>query len=929
MEAKRSSIVVVFLVIVSALSATISIITENAVATTRYVGGSGPGNYTAIQDAINAAIPGDTVYVFKGTYAENILVDKSLSLIGEDRNATTIDGGGSVDVVNVTANWVNISGFTMTNTGMGWADSGIELFYVRDCRIVENNVSDNTAGIFLYHSDYNVVSNNNAANNQVGIELWFSSHNVVANNSAWDNEYGVHLWQSENNTVIDNSAYLSNRHGIDVGMSRDNMVNHNIVFSNQFCGIKIDRSERISITNNTAFNNEDGLTFRESTDNTITGNTMFSNRRNGVYSDHSDNLTITNNNISSSNWSGVEVYFSDNIVLTGNKVSNSLVGIAVSYSTAIVATNNVMVENGVFINGRQLVHWNTHTIDTTNSVNGRPLYYWKNSTGGTIPAGAGQVILANCTNVLVENQNLSNASVGIEVALSENNTLVNNSVSNDELVGVWVISSDNNTIASNSISENGEGVFFFDSTDNTISNNGVSSNEWNGVYLFFSSNRNTITGNTVLSNNWDGIHLSTSENNTITGNTASSNSQAGIVISSSSNNTAANNSVLKNGVGITLQFESNNNTIANNTVWDNLEGIYITFPGPDYNRIYHNSIVENGRQGHDEKDTNQWDDDYPSGGNYWSDYNGVDVKGGPNQDLPGSDGIGDTPYIIDMNSYDRYPLMSPLIYSPTRPPSILQADLNGNVSENVTITWALSSDDGMGFKSVAGYRIYRNSTYDSKGLGYQLISSIPSGVSTFVDNYAGDGDPNIYFYKLCAVDLNNNTSCSTGQAAKYTRPLSKGPNLVSIPLIQSDESIQTVLQTLSYDNAWSYDPINQEWKSFSKSKLYGQSLEYLNHTMGIWVNVTQDSNLTVAGVVPTSTTIDLQAGWNLVGFPSFDDNYTVADLKAAVAVERIEGFDALAPPYFLRVIADGDLLQAGFGYWIRVNTATDWTVDNT
>ena len=99
--------------------------------------------------------------------------------------------------------------------------------------------------------------------------------------------------------------------------------------------------------------------------------------------------------------------------------------------------------------------------------------------------------------------------------------------------------------------------------------------------------------------------------------------------------------------------------------------------------------------------------------------------------------------------------------------------------------------------------------------------------------------------------------------------------------------------------------------------------------MGIWVNVTQDSNLTVAGVVPTSTTIDLQAGWNLVGFPSFDDNYTVADLKAAVAVERVEGYDGLAPPYFLRAMADGEILKTGFGYWIKTSSDSIWTLNNS
>ncbi len=220
-------------------------------------------------------------------------------------------------------------------------------------------------------------------------------------------------------------------------------------------------------------------------------------------------------------------------------------------------------------------------------------------------------------------------------------------------------------------------------------------------------------------------------------------------------------------------------------------------------------------------------------------------------------------------------------------------------------------------------------TFDPNLLGYQAAGSVPNGSSELTIKFVGEGDPQNYFYSVCAVDLNGLRNCTEEQAAKFTRSLSKGPNLVSIPLIQSDESVQTVLQTLSYDNAWSYDSINQEWKSFSQSKPYAQSLEYLNHTMGIWVNVTEDSNLTVAGVVPTSTTINLQAGWNLVGLPSFDDNYTVADLMAVVAVERIEGFDAMAPPYLLRAMLDGELLQAGFGYWIRVQSPTIWILANS
>ena len=56
---------------------------------------------------------------------------------------------------------------------------------------------------------------------------------------------------------------------------------------------------------------------------------------------------------------------------------------------------------------------------------------------------------------------------------------------------------------------------------------------------------------------------------------------------------------------------------------------------------------------------NIWDDGYPNGGNFWPNYSGIDEKSGPSQDQPGSDGIGDTPYVIDANNIDRYPLVFP------------------------------------------------------------------------------------------------------------------------------------------------------------------------------------------------------------------------------------------------------------------------------
>ena len=81
---------------------------------TLYVGGSGPGNYTKIQDAIDNASDGDTVFVYCGIYYEHLKVEKNINLFGEDIEKTVIDAGGNETAVDIGAS-VNLSGFTIQN----------------------------------------------------------------------------------------------------------------------------------------------------------------------------------------------------------------------------------------------------------------------------------------------------------------------------------------------------------------------------------------------------------------------------------------------------------------------------------------------------------------------------------------------------------------------------------------------------------------------------------------------------------------------------------------------------------------------------------------------------------------------------------------------------------------------------------------------
>ena len=168
--------------------------------------------------------------------------------------------------------------------------------------------------------------------------------------------------------------------------------------------------------------------------------------------------------------------------------------------------------------------------------------------------------------------------------------------------------------------------------NNIISENSMVNND-DGIYLSYSSNKNSITGNDVIENKKKGIWLDSSPYNTICGN-----------------------HIINNQYGILI--DDSNNTITKNTIAENEYGVQVYSPN---NKFYHNNFINNTDQVYVDEHSNNniWDDGYPSGGNYWSGYAGVDEKSGPNQYQPGSDGIGDVAYTIDANNTDRYPLMAP------------------------------------------------------------------------------------------------------------------------------------------------------------------------------------------------------------------------------------------------------------------------------
>jgi parallel beta-helix repeat protein len=138
-----------------------------------------------------------------------------------------------------------------------------------------------------------------------------------------------------------------------------------------------------------------------------------------------------------------------------------------------------------------------------------------------------------------------------------------------------------------------------------------------------------------------------------------SGSGTGFSLSNVSNVEIRNTTIANFTYGIWLNFSSDNTLYGNNVTANNGDGIYLD--SSSNNTIYHNNFIANSAQAFVDFASlgNVWNDTYPSGGNYWGNYIGIDKKRGPNQDLAGSDGIGDTPYVIDANNTDHCPLIKP------------------------------------------------------------------------------------------------------------------------------------------------------------------------------------------------------------------------------------------------------------------------------
>ena len=179
-------------------------------------GGNGTEDqpFNRIQDAINASDDRDTIRVYDGTYFENVIVNKSVCLIGNGSEVTTIDGGGNGDVVTITADWVNISGFNITNAGTNQWDAGMRILSdygdIKNCIVLYNSM-----GILLENVNHTTILDNIIMENSWSAIACNDSRNVmISMNNCSENRYnGLYIRDSEKVTINSNDFSKSGDSG--------------------------------------------------------------------------------------------------------------------------------------------------------------------------------------------------------------------------------------------------------------------------------------------------------------------------------------------------------------------------------------------------------------------------------------------------------------------------------------------------------------------------------------------------------------------------------------------------------------------------------------------------------------------------------------------------------------------------------------------
>ncbi|MDH5481671.1 MAG: right-handed parallel beta-helix repeat-containing protein [Candidatus Bathyarchaeota archaeon] len=679
-------------------------------------------NFVSIQEAINEAENGSTVNVPSNTYFERIIVNKTISLVGEDAVTTIIDGGLGGTVVDVVADNVTIVGFTIQNSGWGWDRSGIETQGADNCRI-ENNI--------LFHTCHNIRLNGSrncfVAGNKIdhvnqmgyGIRLTESTNCTVSNNFVAQNIGGIVFENSSNCTVVGNNV-TRNSDGIRLySSSSNNRITANIVYNNSYCGmiypLQYGYPEDNTIFHNSFINNTNPFIIQSGgniwDDGYPSGGNYWS-YYNGTDFFKGPFQNETGRDGIGDTYYAVNYFEADRYPLMNPYGSIRNLDTNLTYLTIQSAIDSSETINGHTLRvGSGVYHENVNvyksltlmgenqattiidsdeigTVLSVNADNVSVVGFAIQNSGSLFPTYGDDcgVFINHSTGCKLSDCFVTNNRIGIYLFFSQNNIVERNIVSSNRENGMLLWYSGNNVLRHNEISNNSYnlGVFggSFSDFNNTIDvgntvdgkpvqyligvENEIFENRTNIGVLYLINCINVTVRNLNLTRNGHGVFCFNVTNSKIENVTALESSY-GIYLQDSSGNIVYNNVCLKNWVGICLQ-DSDYNIVEGNIVGDGEKGISLY--EADNNNLEGNTILyslygirlyssHSNEIFHNNLIENAIQADLiASYSNVWD--NGLEGNYWSNgaNSDANKDGLGDLPQTIDDYNHDRYPLLS-------------------------------------------------------------------------------------------------------------------------------------------------------------------------------------------------------------------------------------------------------------------------------